>query len=71
MAAALHDADVYRFALSRDNYGPRKLAAGQLFVLGDNRDQSSDSRYWGPIDRDAVKGRPVLLFMSNRGFWRP
>jgi signal peptidase I len=56
---------------SRDNFGPYQVAAGQLFVLGDNRDQSSDSRYWGSLGRKQVIGHPILLYSGARGVWRP
>lgn len=56
---------------SRDNFGPFRVEPDHLFVLGDNRDLSSDSRYWGTVSRDAVKGHPILLFSPKRGVWRP
>lgn len=37
---------------------------GMLFALGDNRENSSDSRYWGFVPRDTVKGRPLLVYWS-------
>jgi signal peptidase I len=45
-------------------YGPLKLAAGQYFVLGDNRSNSQDSRYYGPIDRADISGRAELVYWS-------
>ena len=40
------------------------VPAGKYFAMGDNRDQSLDSRYWGFVDRDAIMGRPFLIYWS-------
>jgi len=40
------------------------VPAGKYFAMGDNRDQSSDSRYWGFVDREAIMGRPFLIYWS-------
>lgn len=49
---------------SRDNWGPLVVPAGEYFVLGDNRDNSEDSRYWGFVGRDAIRGRPWFVYYS-------
>jgi signal peptidase I len=46
------------------NYGPEVVPPDKLFVLGDNRDNSRDSRYWGFLPRDQVKGRALLIYWS-------
>ncbi|HEV7487964.1 MAG TPA: signal peptidase I [Thermoanaerobaculia bacterium] len=55
---------------SRDHFGPYEVPAGTYFVLGDNRDRSSDSRYWGVVPGENLRGRVVLLFSWSRGFRR-
>jgi len=48
----------------RDNFGPVKVPAGKLFMMGDNRDRSYDGRFWGFVDRDEVEGRAVIIYWS-------
>jgi signal peptidase I len=49
---------------TRDNWGPVVVPEGAVFTLGDNRDNSEDSRYWGFVEQDAVRGRPLLVYYS-------
>jgi signal peptidase I len=49
---------------TRSNWGPEVVPEGHLFVLGDNRDNSRDSRFWGFLPRDQVKGRALLVYWS-------
>ncbi len=48
----------------RDNYGPEVVPEGHLFMMGDNRDNSHDSRFWGFLDERRVKGLAVILYFS-------
>jgi signal peptidase I len=51
----------------RDNFGPVQVPPGNLFMMGDNRDNSNDSRFWGPVKMDLVKGRAMFLYWSWDG----
>jgi signal peptidase I len=60
--------DPYNYQLyRRDNFEPQTVPPGQYFFLGDNRDFSYDSRYWGPVPRHYIKGRASILYWSYGG----
>jgi len=57
----------------RDNFGPYTVPDDSVFCLGDNRDNSLDSRFWGPVPMSYLKGRAVLIYWSyeaERSDWR-
>ena len=69
------DAAASEMALVRDQFGPFRVPPGDFFGMGDNRDNSLDSRFWGPIPRQNIFGRPFLLYWSyeaepNSHIWR-
>jgi signal peptidase I len=49
---------------SRNNWGPLVVPPHDYFVLGDNRDNSSDSRYWGFVADSLVRGQPIVVYYS-------
>jgi signal peptidase I len=56
---------------TRDNWGPLVVPPAQYFVMGDNRDNSYDSRYWGFVPRNVIRGRPLFVYYSfDNESWR-
>jgi signal peptidase I len=53
-----------RDSVPRDRFGPVTVPPGKFFVMGDNRDQSYDSRYWGFADERDVKGQATFIYWS-------
>lgn len=54
------------------DWGPIVVPADSFFMMGDNRDSSYDSRYWGFLPRDHVRGRPLLVYYSyDKTSWKP
>ncbi|MEO0117223.1 MAG: signal peptidase I [candidate division WOR-3 bacterium] len=49
----------------RDNFGPVVVPKNCIFAMGDNRDNSADSRFFGPLDKKYLKGKPLLIYFSS------
>ncbi|MCZ7626271.1 MAG: signal peptidase I [Candidatus Methylomirabilota bacterium] len=49
---------------SRDNFGPVVVEPGHLFMMGDNRDYSMDSRFWGLLDMKKIRGKAFVIYWS-------
>ncbi len=64
-----------RILPGRDTFGPVTVPADHYFCMGDNRDNSKDSRFWGVVPRHYIKGRAFLIYWSyggetSDGVWR-
>lgn len=53
-----------RIVPGRDNFGPITVPEDQFFMLGDNRDNSRDSRYWGFVDYSQLRGKALFIYWS-------
>ncbi|HWR89258.1 MAG TPA: signal peptidase I [Dissulfurispiraceae bacterium] len=57
-------AQQYGGVMQRDNFGPYLVPRDKFFVMGDNRDQSYDSRYWGYVDLKEIRGKAFIIYWS-------
>jgi signal peptidase I len=61
---AHHDEEGGTMRSPRDNFGPFVVPGDRVFVMGDNRDHSHDSRFWGPVRINDILGKAFILYWS-------
>ncbi|MGO8701916.1 MAG: signal peptidase I [Limisphaerales bacterium] len=68
-----HAVTLLPLAQARKSFRPITIPEGEYFMMGDNRDDSYDSRYWGPVKRDRIVGRALLVVMSvdRKHYFKP